>query len=335
MPSPLNLAILGDSVAWGQGLLQAHKYAYGVAAALGQPSKNVTMEAHSGAIIGISLDQNTTTIDPEIPAPAPKIVDQVLQFKNPDAIDVVILNGGINDIGIQTIFNPLTALDDLQSQTVQYCYYDMLALIGNAVATFTKPTCRFIITGYQTILSPMSQPITASEAGDPLLQFLAVFAPGFPAVFDRSAVVDKLIQLAQQFATGSEAALEKAVQDAIMRYDSGFAVPLAKRMGFVSSGFGDENALFASSCWIWGFGADFGPQDEVAAAREASCQLQYGNLEQFAKIPMCNVASVGHPNVAGAASFTNAIVAALNAMPVPDGNTELSQALAQPVSLPI
>jgi lysophospholipase L1-like esterase len=319
MPDPSSyvtkFAVVGDSVAWGQGLLSAHKFSTKVAVALGQPLGNVSLEAHSGAIIGISLDQNGTSIDPEIPAPAPKISDQVNNFQSPEDIDVVIMCGGINDVDIKTIFNPLTPVATVQDRTLTYCYNDMLALIGSAVATFTKPTCRFLVLGYYPILSAQSRPFLNLAGTDALGQFLSIFASDFPLLFDRSIVVENLIQLAQQFYICSQANLARAVSDARVRYDPGFTIPLTNRMAFVANGFTDANALFASAPLLWGFqGPDMGPEDEVAPLRQVSCKLQYGEPWRFGSLAMCEHASVGHPNVAGAQVFADAIVSALNVM---------------------
>lgn len=307
---------MGDSVAWGQGLLLEHKFSTKVAAALGQPAGNVSLEAHSGAIIGISLDQNGTSKDPEVPAPAPKIADQVTNFDDPEDIDVVIMGGGINDVDIRRIFNPLTPVATIQDLTYSFCYNDMLALIGNAVATFTKPTCRFVIHGYYPILSSQSRPFENLAGTDSLAKFLSVFASDFPLVFDRSVVVENLIQLAQQFYVCSQASLAKAVSDARVRYDPGFTIPLANRMVFVGSGFTDANALFTATPLLWGFqGPDLGPEDEVAPQRQVSCKCKYGEPWDFTNLAMCEHASVGHPNVVGAGLFADAILAALEAMP--------------------
>jgi hypothetical protein len=227
------------------------------------------------------------------------------------------MNGGINDVDFRTIFNPLTSLEDLQDLTLKYCYYDMLALIGDAVSTFTKPTCRFVVTGYYPILSALSQPVVSLEGDDPLLRLLSVFAPEFPAVFDRSAVLGKLVQLAQAFAQASETSIGNAVRDAVARYDAGFTIPLANRMGFVSSGFADQNALFVGpSTWLWGLQGNLEPEDEVAPIRELACSAEYREIWQAGDLAICDHASVGHPNAAGSGVFTEAIVAALNAMPV-------------------
>ena len=53
MPNTLKIVVLGDSVPWGQGLLDEHKYANQIAAELCQsPATDIYMLAHSGAIIG-------------------------------------------------------------------------------------------------------------------------------------------------------------------------------------------------------------------------------------------------------------------------------------------
>src|SRR5580658_9574934 len=132
------IATLGDSVTWGQGLVAGHKFANLVAGAFGVPPLgNDLLLAHSGAIIGISNPDSTTALDNEVPVPAPMIIDQIGRVPSPATIDLVLMTGGINDIGVATIVNPMTGLDDLRAATEQACYEDMKGLLARALATFT------------------------------------------------------------------------------------------------------------------------------------------------------------------------------------------------------
>lgn len=70
--------------------------------------------SHSGAVIG---GRHTTraqagTLDGEIPSSTPTIRNQVILAQNdpninPNNIDLIVLDGGINDVGVTTINNPV------------------------------------------------------------------------------------------------------------------------------------------------------------------------------------------------------------------------------------
>lgn len=298
------IVVLGDSVSWGQGLLPQHKFANLVASSLGgSTAADNFMLAHSGAIIGVSAPDARTSVNPEIPAPAPMIIDQVSQVRAPETVDLVLLMGGINDVNITTIFDPFTSLPHLHQLTLQACYSDMRALLTKALGTFTKPTVQVRVVGYYPILSPVSNPLP-SAAGDPLTHFLGNLNLGFPQTLEREIVLGALSARAMQFWTDSNNYLQQAVRES----SSGNA----ERLAFVRTPFTPDNALFTPNALLWGFGADLGPEDEVATQREAACAIQYPPVPEFFANEVCHLASVGHPNIAGANAISQAILGTLS-----------------------
>ena len=300
MDATSRIVTLGDSVSWGQGLLTQHKFASLVADAFGASSVgNDFILAHSGAIIGVSDPKTTTSINPEIPAPSPMIIDQVGQVQSPETVDLVLLTGGINDVNITTIFNPLTALADLRKSTLQFCYTDMKALLTKALKTFTKPTVEIRVIGYYPIVSFVSNPLPG-PAGDPLVHFLGNFNLGFPQTLERDAILGALSDRAMQFWGDSTSYLQRAVNEIANA-----------SLAFVKSPFTPDNALFTPDSMLWGFGNDLGPEDEVAVQREAACAVQYPPLIEFIANEVCHLASVGHPKVTGAQAISAAILSTL------------------------
>src|SRR5580698_4953428 len=95
---------LGDSVAWGQGLAEADKYDVLVRAAVA-PAAELTRLAHSGATIGTVLIESGPA-DGEVPVSRPTILDQCNNFTDsPETVDLVLVNGGINDVDLRNILN--------------------------------------------------------------------------------------------------------------------------------------------------------------------------------------------------------------------------------------
>jgi len=295
MPNNFKIAVIGDSVGWGQGLLDAHKYAIMIASKYGVTPD---MFAHSGAKIGMGLSNTPSAPSSEIPYPVPTVVSQLSQVADPSTYDLVFINGGINDITFQHILNPLTTSFDLANNITQRCYTDMKALLQQAIGVFNKPTCRFILTGYYPILSGDSG---VQNAAEPLDRLLGVHGLSIPLFLDRGPIVDHIIANTLQFWKQSDAAFTNAAQEITMQFN------LGGRLQFVQCPLTEQNALFASDPWLWGFNPDLSPEDEVANSRIASCNAFYTNPLDLVTREQCFHASVGHPNIKGAAQIAAAI----------------------------
>src|SRR5262245_15941504 len=107
MPT-IRIDTLGDSSPRGPAPMDAQKYATLLARALRSPATTVSIErvAHSGAVIG-DQDSGGLTAPGEVPVPSPTIIEQCADFaKDPGSVNIVLLNGGINDVGVARILNP-------------------------------------------------------------------------------------------------------------------------------------------------------------------------------------------------------------------------------------
>src|SRR5262249_52137845 len=111
--APFRILTLGDSIPWGQGLLDGEKYDRMLAAELeSYHPGGVTLErvAHSGAVIG-AFGAAGIPCPGEVPCSRLTILEQCDQFANsPETVDLVLLDGGINDVGVATILNPLALI---------------------------------------------------------------------------------------------------------------------------------------------------------------------------------------------------------------------------------
>ncbi|HEY3861509.1 MAG TPA: hypothetical protein VGO59_06430 [Verrucomicrobiae bacterium] len=300
MDANSRIVTLGDSVAWGQGLLPRHKFANLVAGAYGVSTASAGfMQAHSGAIIGITDPDAATSVNPEIPASSPMIVDQIISVASPETVDLVLLTAGINDVNIRTIFDPFTSLARIDQLTRRFCHADMKTLLGKILNTFTKPGVQIRVVGYYPIVSPASNPLAVPD-GDPLIHLFANFNLGFLQTVDRDLVVKSLSDRAMRFWTDSTNCIKQAVSE--------LAAP---RLAFVANPFTPDNSLFTPNSLLWGFGTDLGPEDEVSAQRGASCDIQFPLPVDFFPNEICRLASLGHPKVAGAQAMANAILASL------------------------
>jgi lysophospholipase L1-like esterase len=302
MADSYRIVCLGDSIMWGQGLLPEEKIDRLVQQAL-QPRYpgGVTIEnlAHSGAVIGASGASGSPQPG-EVPAPRLSIIEQCAGYANsPETVDLVIVNGGINDVGVATILNPFALIPSLDFRIRRACHDGMLVLLRQVAAKFTRPSCKILVPGYYQILSAQSDP-----AGVPRL--LGLFGIAVPAFLEEASdFANPVLARCLVFSDDSTAWLKRAIAEA--------GDP---RIAFVPSGFTDANSVFVpGTSLLWGISLndDLSPQDPVAAARRPLCDAAHPGTSQALSRQFCYRASAGHPNVRGAAQYSRQILAALPA----------------------
>ena len=294
-PAIRRIVNLGDSVPWGQGLAEADKYDALVQKALG-PAVTLQRLAHSGAIIGLT-PVNGPARDGEVPVPQPTILQQCAAFNDsPANVDLVLVDGGINDVDVRTILNPLVPAGVLSAKTQAACHDAMLVLLRNVAAKFTAPQCRIIVTGYYPIISGQSDVLSIPA-------FLGLHGIALPAFLEDDVAIGGVISHCQQFFIESTAFLRQAVTAAA-----------DARIVYVDSGFTDANSVFAPEALLWGLQSDvdLSPVDEVAPQRHAACDVAFDLLQTLER-EQCYRASAGHPNPAGARQFAKQILAAIGA----------------------
>jgi lysophospholipase L1-like esterase len=299
--NPFRILSIGDSVIWGQGLLPNEKFDVLVQQALSSEHPDgVTLEslAHSGAVIGANGATGSPEIG-EVPAPRLSIIEQCDGYsKSPETVDLVLMDGGANDVGIATILNPLALIPSLDAKIIHACHDGMLVLLQKVRAKFSKPTCKILVTGYYPILSTLSDPLG-------IVKLLGLYGIAVPDFLDKDLdFINPVLARSEAFFRESTQQLTRAVADAG-----------DKRITFVPSGFTDANSAFVpGSSLLWGLelNDDLDPQDPVAAARHPLCDAAHPGPLQVLDREICYRASAGHPNVQGAVQFSKQILAALS-----------------------
>ena len=319
--SDFRIAVLGDSVAWGEGLLEEQKYftlvgqaieaAPGGARAVAPP----VVLAHCGAVIGAGLTASAPPVHGEVPRLLPSILDQCAAFPDPAGVDLVLLTGGINDVGVLRILSPLTPPADLKAATWRHCYTDMTLLLEQVAARFIN--AEIMVSGYFPILSVKSDPLHVWD-------FLGCF--GFRTLGLKSLlpvpwrslgadpVTKEIVANCQLFWEESETALGEAV-----RAVSAAVGGSSPRIRFATPTFTEWNAALARDAWLWGIirtdptdlTSLLAPEDSVADVRRDACNQHEPNPLWNPLWTICCYASAGHPNVAGARQYARAITAAL------------------------
>jgi GDSL-like Lipase/Acylhydrolase family len=286
------LVVLGDSVTWGQGHLDQNKFVNIVA---GRRRLTVRTHAHSGATIGVG-DVQEGPCQPEAPNHYPTILQQLVACTDdPSQTDLVVIDGGINDISVETILNPFTSDNYLRNVTRRYCHDDIVTLVKAVLAKFPDAVTRIVVTGYFPIFSPKSD-------FDQVPYLLAARGIAPPPMLDssveRKAFTLRSVDLAMLFWQESRAQLARAV-----------ASVGSNRVFFADVPFTEDNAMFASMPWLWNVhfhGGRLVPEDDVISSRHQECVLCH--LHQPFKVPACDIASAGHPNTAGSDRFAETIL---------------------------
>lgn len=287
---------MGDSVVWGQGLAEKHKTASIVASHLGV---EMTMLAHSGAKIGIRDSYTVTMPSGEVPCFFPTILQQLQSFTgDPAQVKWVLMNGGINDVEVQRVFNPMIPQFELELHTRNYCGRDLQTLLQQVISRFRN--ARVLVLGYYPALSHQS-----STQGVEAL-FSLIHGVRFAPIFDATLFRNELIEHCLRFWKLSTGLLRGATEHVNRAAGETRAI-------FVDSGLDESNSTFASQSLLWELDLNdlSKAPDEAAEERRAACeQVAAGELQKR----QCLLSAVGHPNVAGSARMAEQCIEAVSTM---------------------
>lgn len=165
---------LGDSVMWGQGLLDKNKFSHLVKKWLvddkGIAGVDLKVMAHSGATITVDNKKDTdprwACMDGEVPRHNPTITKQVSLAAEDycgqniplEEVDLILLNGGINDIDKLKLLQVTTSIGRVRNMASEYCDREMKKLLYYVASTF--PNARIIVTGYFPLITCSTPPAT-------------------------------------------------------------------------------------------------------------------------------------------------------------------------------
>ncbi|MBZ5492194.1 MAG: hypothetical protein LAO76_14790 [Acidobacteriia bacterium] len=287
-----NLLVIGDSVLWGQGLAHEHKTASILAEHLGV---EMEMLAHSGAKIGFRDSYTVTMPSAEVPCFFPTILQQLQEFNgDPASVQWMLMNGGINDVEIQRVFNPMIPQYELELHIRNHCGRDLLEILQLAAQKF--PNARILLLGYYPALSHLSR----AEGVESLYSLVhgVKFGPLFHADLFRNQVVEHCVRF-WKLSTG----LFRSAVEHVNR-EAG-----SQRAIFVDSGMEEANAAYAPESLLWECESndpDKAPDHALAERRVAYELVGAGDLQKNQVL----LSAVGHPNIAGAARMAEQCIRA-------------------------
>ncbi|MEO8089652.1 MAG: SGNH/GDSL hydrolase family protein [Gemmatimonadales bacterium] len=290
---PFNMLAFGDSIMWGQGLTEEQKFATLVKNWVNTnlPGRGVTFQnfAHSGAVIMPDLALDAAGVyASEVPADYPSIHAQlyralatlVTRGIPPSEIDLVLLNGGINDIGVTSILSPWASSGSISELTRDSITSGMNYLLPIAAGAF--PNAKFVVPGYFPIITD------DSSTGEITALLGILFGPLGLAI--TPGVKGQLIANCSAFYAESDVGLRNAVTAQNGRTPN--------RCVYADPGFSAYNGYGASQRCLF----NVGESDPMVSLRKAYCETAGQGAN-----PKCLSASMGHPNVNGAIKYANAM----------------------------
>ena len=159
-PRELNMLVLGDSILWGQGLKNQNKSWYLVKTWL-EKTTGMTLhekiEAHAGAMIGSAGAEvpKTLTVHGEINSAYPTLHDQIDEaikgYVDPSQVDLVLVDGCINDVNARRFLNAANAPDEIQALAQEKCGAPVEQLLKRIALSFSN--AHIIVSGYYPVIS--------------------------------------------------------------------------------------------------------------------------------------------------------------------------------------
>jgi lysophospholipase L1-like esterase len=325
----LNLLVLGDSIAWGQGLRDEHKAWYLVKTWLeANPGTQVseTVLAHSGAVIGTAGEPGGNLgppLDGEVNRGVPSINDQIESalraYADPARVDLVMVDGCINDLDARRLLNADNTPQAIRELARQKCGPPVEALLTRIAGSF--PNAHVIVTGYYPILSE-------GTARDIFMRAMTKRLYTGTARMNDKQLRARLIEISREWYEGSN----QMLADAAAKVDAQLTARGSRQRAlFAEVNFLPEHSFAASQSRLWGFDASWirkllviltlgrvtlKTNDEQRNQRGTSCKntlkaLAGETKQQKAtrenRIMLCRLAAIGHPNRRGAQMYADAI----------------------------
>ncbi|HEX6186889.1 MAG TPA: SGNH/GDSL hydrolase family protein [Pyrinomonadaceae bacterium] len=330
-PRDFNMLVLGDSILWGQGLKEQNKSWYLVKSWLQTNGHRVRerIEAHAGAMIGTPGAEmpKSLTVHSEIASAYPTLHDQidiaVRSFVDPSHVDLVLVDGCINDVNARRFLNAGNTPEAIKALAEEKCGAPVEELLARIASTF--PNAHIIVSGYYPVFSDKTPRDFFMRAL--AKRFYAALIPNGPKINSREMLSQLTIISAAWYAASNS-----TLSDAVARTNARLAARgTRQRVMFAKVAFEPEHAFSARKSQLWGFDASFlrkllvlvtlgkvdlRTNDEVSSVRSTVCRDFYkrtpgeSDNEKRARkdrLMVCRLAAIAHPNRKGAVLYAEAI----------------------------
>ncbi|NJM53677.1 MAG: hypothetical protein HC846_09985 [Blastocatellia bacterium] len=222
---------------------------------------------------------------------------------------MVLLTGGIVDITVAGVLDPLGNDKVLRKQIVQYCNEDMFRFLDESAKVF--PSALFVVVGYFPIFSPQSDTAEAFNAFLEAYSLPRPFKPFANNVLTRPffrIIKKKAIRRSQIWFEDSNRELQTAVNRVNEKTGRQHAV-------FVKTSLTENDALHTPNTLLFKMMGKGRLNDSFYDERQIECKKVLGNLRKSTGIKQsvrqCEIAAIGHPNIEGAKVYAEDIKAVL------------------------
>jgi lysophospholipase L1-like esterase len=331
-PRELNLLVLGDSVLWGQGLKEENKSWYLIKRWLEETDGvrvREKVEAHAGAVIGTvgNAPPRTLTLYGEIGSAWPTLHDQIddalKAFPDPAQVDLVLVNGCINDVNARRFLNAANTPDGIQALAQEKCGTPVEKLLTRIAETF--PNAHIIACGYYPVISEKTPRDLFMRAL--AKRFYAPLEPNGPKLTEK-----ELLARLSIVSTAWYEASNRWIMEAVAKVSARLSLTGSRqRVLFAKVPFAPEHAFAARDSRLWGFNAStlrklaavvtlgwvgLHTNDEVHDQRSSVCREFFrksrGETEAQKRaredqLMVCRLAAIAHPNRKGAAMYAEAM----------------------------
>lgn len=321
----IEMLVLGDSLIWGQGLREEEKFYFLTKRWLeedifnGNGRVRLTVKAHSGSTIKLDPDEGQALergnrspfeeLHPEVNVSFPTIEKQLRtahsDHRDPAAVDLIMLSGGIPDVGVAKIINPLESNKKLRERIDLYCRRHMGELVAEAAEKF--PNSLIVLVGYYPIItrhSPMKRIV------NDIMELYSVPGWAKPPINNPATRAiwrlwrGKMIKRSRVWLEDSNAAFTEVVDG--LNSASG-----RQRAVFVPSPIDERAAFGTKNSLLFTVGRKGRPADAIGETRLRECTPALAELRRETRLKystrFCELASVGHPTPEGSAAIAAAI----------------------------
>lgn len=319
------MLVVGDSLVSGQGLKEENKFytlvkdwlerdVFGAARRV-----SLTVKAHSGARLNLPPNEiealkraerdEATGYNAELNLSFPSLAAQLAaarrDYKDPQAVDLIMLSGSITDITVAEILDPFGDNKKLRADITKYCRREMHLRLADAARIF--PNAQIAVIGYYPMISPKSDAGKIFNSTLELYKFPRPLKPLANNPFTKQffkILHRRAVKRSRIWTEGSNRELQAAVD----RLNAGLDAP---RAIFVRSPITEENCFGTRNSLVWEMGKKGRSTDENFAARVAACNREMTAINNSTglktSVRFCQLAALGHPNVEGAKAYAEAV----------------------------
>ncbi len=322
------MLVVGDSLITGQGLLEKDK-SYTLTKNWlekdffrGKRKVNLRNKSHSGSRLFLSGKEFKALNDaekdfatfyhPEISFSFPSSNTQIIVAKNeytaegkdPADVDLIMVSGCLTNLGSSYILNPFKKNKKLRVKIDEYCNQMMLRFLDRASKTF--PNALITVVGYFPMVSKKSP---TGKVYNTILELYKFPRPAKP-IMNNIVTKQFFKPLHKGMNRRSRIWVEESNRALIAAVDRLNETHGRRRAIFVESPIRKDQSFGTKNSLLFGMAKKGRSEDPMYDKRVEVCGKTIKSLKDVKlkfKKRFCELSGIGHPNVAGAKAYAEAI----------------------------